>query len=84
MHPERFDAKAVIRFFGGPADLTRRAKKAGFMITIKAIEKWQERNQIPGAWLVRLATIAKSEDRLFEISDFITRPQQPQEKESHA
>jgi hypothetical protein len=80
VNSERFDAKAAVRFFGGPADLARRAKKHGFPVTIKAIEKWQERNQIPGPWLVRLSAIAKSENRLFEISDFITRPQRaPQE-----
>lgn len=81
MTPERFDAKAVIKFFGGPADLTRRAKKAGFMITVKAIEKWQERNQIPGVWLVRLAAIAKSEGRYFEISDFITPAVEPRQEQ---
>lgn len=76
---EQFDVRAAVKFFGGPADLSRRAAKYGSNLTVKAIEKWQERGQIPGAWIVRLAQIAKAEGRHFEIHDFI----KPQERMQH-
>jgi len=66
-----FNVRAAVRFFGGPADLARRFENVGEPLTVKAIEKWQERGQIPGAWLVRMSQLAKSEGRIFEITDFI-------------
>jgi hypothetical protein len=68
---QRFNVKAAIRFFGGPADLSRRANEGGTQLTVKAIEKWSERGQIPGVWIVRLSQLARREGRIFDINDFI-------------
>lgn len=68
---QQFNTRAAVQFFGGPADLARRATKAGNKLTVKAIEKWTQRGQIPGVWLIRLADIATSEGRRFEINDFM-------------
>ena len=67
----QFDVRSAVRFFGGPAELARRAKASGKTLSIKGIEKWHERGRIPGSWLLVLATIAKAEGRLFEMHDFI-------------
>jgi hypothetical protein len=74
-YPQYFDVRAVVLFFGGPADLARRATAnlPGAPLKVKAIEKWLARQRIPGNWLVRLAQLAKHEGRHFEIHDFITR-----------
>jgi hypothetical protein len=70
---ERFDVKAAVRFFGGPAELARRASASGPALSVKAIEKWQERGSIPGVWLVRLSQLARREERIFEIHDFMNK-----------
>jgi hypothetical protein len=71
MNGKRFNVRDAIRFFGGPADLARRASAIGSQLTVKAIEKWSERGQIPGAWIVRLSQLARQEGRIFDINDFI-------------
>jgi hypothetical protein len=68
-----FNARGAVLFFGGPADLARRLKAAGFTLSLKAIEKWTQRKTIPGSWLVRMASVAKTEGRSFDIHDFIVR-----------
>jgi hypothetical protein len=68
---EQLDVRAAVKFFGGPADLARRAGNAGTPLRVKTIEKWQERGQLPGIWIMRLAQLAKKEGRKFEIYDFI-------------
>ena len=69
----QFDVRAAVKFFGGPAELARRFTHLGEPLTVKAIEKWQERGQIPGAWLVRMSQLARSQGRIFDIYDFIKR-----------
>jgi hypothetical protein len=69
---QQFNVRNAVRFFGGPAELVRRAKSNDMEITVKAVEKWQERGQIPGIWLVRLSQLARSEGRNFDIHDFIS------------
>ena len=71
MVEERFNVRDAVRFFGGPASLARRATLHGNPLTVKAIEKWQQRDRIPGDWLVRMTSLAKIEKRHFEIHDFI-------------
>jgi hypothetical protein len=71
MGEETFNTRAAVQFFGGPADLQRRMRKLGYTLSVKGIEKWQERGQIPGNWMVRMAKLAREEGRLFDIHDFI-------------
>lgn len=71
MAAEQFNVRNAVLFFGGTADLVRRVQAAGFPLKRKAVEKWSERGQIPGIWLVRLSQMARSEGRKFEIQDFI-------------
>jgi hypothetical protein len=70
---EQFNVRNAILFFGGPAELVRRAQAAGYHMTRKAVEKWSERGQIPGKWLIRLSQMARSEGRNFEMHDFINQ-----------
>jgi hypothetical protein len=65
------DVKAVVQFFGGQAELCRRLAAHGTPIPLKTIEQWVTRKSIPTDRLVTLVQLAKSEGRLFEISDFI-------------
>lgn len=72
----QFDVRAAVKFFGGPAELARRFTSLGEPLTVKAVEKWQERGQIPGAWLVRMSQLARSQERIFDIYDFIKHEEQ--------
>lgn len=67
----QLDVRGAVKFFGGPAELRRRLAAADSKITVKAIEKWHERNSIPGVWLVRLSQLARTQGRNFDISDFM-------------
>jgi hypothetical protein len=68
----QLNVRAVVLFFGGPAELSRRVKASGKTLSVKGIEKWHERGRVPGEWIVALIALAKSEGRLFEVHDFIT------------
>lgn len=71
MSETSLNVRDVVKFFGGPAQLARSATANGNALTAAAIDKWQQRNQIPGAWLVRLSAMAKSGGRVFELHDFM-------------
>lgn len=69
---EEINVKSVIKHFGGQSELVRRLNAAGeTSITIKGVQKWQERNQVPAPWLVKLTSLARSEGREFNLSDFM-------------
>ncbi len=72
--PGEFDVRGAIKFFGGPAKLSRSIRATGHTLAVKTIERWQKRGSIPGKWLVHLAHLAASEGRKFEITDFIIYP----------
>jgi hypothetical protein len=69
----KLNVRNAVRFFGGPVQLSRRFDASDSVLTVKAIEKWQERGGIPGIWIVRLVELARTEGRKFEVEDFIER-----------
>jgi hypothetical protein len=72
----KINVRNVVMYFGGQAELSRRISRRNSYLTVKGIQKWQERGQIPGTWLIKLTSLAASEGRKFELSDFM-------EKETH-
>jgi len=67
----RLDCRAVVSHFGGKSALCRTLKEHGVELSVKAIEKWRSRQNIPTAQLVTLAAIAKARGIRFDIYDFI-------------
>lgn len=65
------DVKAIVRYFGGQAELCRRLTAQGTPIQLKTIEQWVTRRSIPMNRVLTLVQLAKTEGRLFEIHDFI-------------
>lgn len=65
------DCWAVVAHFGGKAQLCRTMREHGIDLSVKAIEKWRSRRNIPTAQLVTLAAIAKARGVRFDIYDFI-------------
>jgi len=65
------DVKAVVRFFGGQAELSRRLVANNTPVNLKTIEQWVTRQSIPMSGVLKLIQLAKSEGRIFEITDFV-------------
>jgi hypothetical protein len=69
------DVSDIIKFFGGQKQMVRDLAKAGIVeISTSAIDKWQSRNQIPGARLMDLQSLAELQGKQFNISTYIRRP----------
>ena len=58
---DNFSVTSVIQSFGGVARLSAKLERSGHPISPGGIEKWRERNSIPGRILVKLAQIAEDE-----------------------
>ena len=68
---DELDVANVIQSFGGVTVLSAKFDKAGTPISTGGIEKWRERNNIPGHFLVRLAQLAEAEGWSFVLTDFV-------------
>lgn len=72
MSTDRLDTKKIIAYFGGRTPCHNLLNDAGFTISKKALEKWQERGSIPLNRLLQLAEVDRNTfNRTFNISDFL-------------
>ena len=67
------DATGIVALFGGKHQIVEDyAKILRTALTIKAVEKWGERQAIPMTQLMNLKTIAQTKGMTFNIDDFIS------------
>lgn len=69
----RLDAKGIVQRFGGRSELWRRLAKHGHNISVKTIEKWQERNSIPTARLLVLLDLARKEGKPLDVENYVIK-----------
>lgn len=65
-----FDVARLIQRFGGRAQLHRRLVARGFSVSVKMVEKWRERGNIPPTWLAEMLTIAQEEGRPIDLAEY--------------
>ena len=68
----RFKTKQLIAHFGGRIELWRRLEAIGFKLSVKTIEKWMERDNIPGNRIVQLMALAQHEGRPLDLNKFVS------------
>ena len=78
---DNLNVSLVIQSFGGVARLSGKLERSGHPISVGGIEKWRERNNIPGRVLVKLAQIAEDEGWQLQLTEFLTNSQQIEEGE---
>lgn len=67
------DARSYIDAFGGRQQLINRMRKRfAVNLTVKQVDKWVERNSIPGAHLVTMEIIGSEMSPSVELLDHIT------------
>lgn len=69
----RIDTRKLVAHFGGRSELHRRLEARGFKLSIKTIEKWMERENIPAVRLVQLMELAQYEKRPLDLNAFVLR-----------
>ena len=80
----RINTKQLIAYFGGRIELWRRLEARGFKLSVKTIEKWMERDNIPSNRIVQLMALASLEGRPLDLNHFISRlPNKAKEDISH-
>lgn len=67
----QLDAKAIVRHFGGRMELFRKLNARGHKISVKAIEKWTGRGNIPTPWIIKLIALSKEENNPITFENFI-------------
>lgn len=65
-----FDVARLILRFGGRTQLHKRLVARGYRVSIKMIEKWRERGNIPPVWLAELLTMALEEGRPIDLTTY--------------
>jgi hypothetical protein len=68
----RINTKQLIAHFGGRIELWRRLEARGFKLSVKTIEKWMERDNIPSGRIVQLMALANYEGRPLDLNLFIS------------
>lgn len=63
--------RKLISRFGGPTILHQRLIARGFVVSIKAIEKWRERGRMSTDWLNELFVMAAEEGRPLLLENYI-------------
>ena len=74
MNFTRIDTRKLVAHFGGRIELWRRLEARGFKLSVKTIEKWMERDNIPVARIVQLMELAQHEGRPLDLNTFVIRP----------
>lgn len=85
MNITRIDTRKLVAHFGGRIELWRRLEARGFKLSVKTIEKWQERENIPAGRIVQLMELANLEGRPLDLNSFVLRsaPNAGKELSSH-
>ncbi len=73
MNLNRLDTRKLVARFGGRIELWRRLKARGFELSVKTIEKWQERDSIPTYRLVQLMELAQHEKKPLNLNDYFQK-----------
>lgn len=81
MNFTRIDTRKLVAHFGGRIELWRRLEARGFKLSVKTIEKWMERDNIPASRLVQLMELAQHERRPLDLNLFVLRSVPNAEKE---
>lgn len=68
------DVRKLVARFGGQGELCRRMNAKGYVVTLKAIEKWIERDSIPGKRIIQLFELGISEGHPIDLYGFLLRP----------
>lgn len=74
------DPKKVIAFFGGRTATQKRLKQARVPVSLKTIEKWKERGNIPTNRLAQLAMCALADGSKMDIYQFMFDTVRPASK----
>lgn len=73
MNFTRLDTKKLINRFGGRIELWRRLEARGFKLSVKTIEKWQERGSIPSHRIVQMMELAQYEKKPLNLNDYVQK-----------
>ena len=66
------DARKMVKHFGGVTKTKKLLNLYGYKISIDGVDKWRRRNSIPIQALCTLCFAAKSENKRFELLEFIS------------
>ena len=84
MNFTRLNTRQLVAHFGGRAELHRRLEARGFTLSVKTIEKWMERDNIPSNRIVQLMELAQYEKRPLDLNLFVlTAPNAGKEVSPH-
>lgn len=72
------DVKRLVKALGGRAQLFRKLKAEGIVLSHRTIDNWVDRGSIPLKRFVALAAIASSEGWELKISEYIKEPKPTQ------
>lgn len=67
----KFDARKIVKDFGGMTATSRALTENGYPVTRDAVDKWRRRSSLPVATLCQLALIAKNRGQRFDLYDYI-------------
>lgn len=72
-HPDfaTFNTGAIIKNFGGVAELMKLYRRNGLQITRSAINNWKSREAIHGKQIATLILLAQKERIRFNLEDFV-------------
>jgi len=65
------DVRAMISAFGGVTKLWAMMQEEGCELSLKAVEKWRERDAMPADAIASVITIAYRRKVDFKLSDYI-------------
>lgn len=74
MNFTRLNTRSLVAHFGGRIELWRRLEARGVKLSVKTIEKWMERDNIPVSRIVQLMELAQHEGRPLDLNSFVLRP----------
>lgn len=83
MNFTKLNTRKLVAHFGGRIELWRRLAARGQKLSVKTIEKWMERDNIPVARIVQLMELAQHEGRPLDLNSFVLRTAPNASNESH-
>lgn len=67
-----FDTRAIIKNFGGVAEIIRLYQRHDLQITRSAINNWMKRRAIHGRQIATLILLARRENIRFNVEEFVS------------